>query len=266
MGELSGRVAVVTGAGGGMGRVFAHRLAELGADVAVLDVDLEAGRRNGEDLGPYGVVGEVRALGVWGFGVEADLADPAAAAAAVERVTGEFGRIDVLVNNAGGAITPVERSTASRSPETDVRRLLDVNFATTVNCCRAAAPHLSRRGGAVVNVITAGVARSDRAGRLAIYAAAKSAVLTYSRYLAVELGPAGVRVNCVAPGIIRTARILATAAARGIGEAGQAEGVPLRRLGEPGDVAGVVAFLAGDASAYVTGQVIGIDGGATLCS
>src|SRR5882757_4858720 len=252
MGELSGRVAVVTGAGGGMGRVFAHRLAELGADVAVLDVDLEAGRRNGEDLGP--------------FGVEADLADPVAAAAAVERVTGEFGRIDVLVNNAGGAITPVERSTASRSPETDVRRLLDVNFATTVNCCRAAAPHLSRRGGAVVNVITAGVARSDRAGRLAIYAAAKSAVLTYSRYLAVELGPAGVRVNCVAPGIIRTARILATAAARGIGEAGQAEGVPLRRLGEPGDVAGVVAFLAGDASAYVTGQVIGIDGGATLCS
>ena len=113
MGELSGRVAVVTGAGGGMGRVFAHRLAELGADVAVLDVDLDAGRRNGEDLGPYGVVGEVRALGVRGLGVEADLADPAAAAAAIERVTGELGRIDVLVNNAGGAITPVERSTAS---------------------------------------------------------------------------------------------------------------------------------------------------------
>ncbi len=263
--DLLGRIAVVTGGGGGMGRVHALTLAARGADVAILDIALDAGIRNGEALTAATVVAEIEAQGRRAIGIELDLSQADVVAAAFGRIAAAFDRIDFLVNNAGGAITPIERSTATLSTVDDVETLLDANLRTTINCCRAAAPHLAD-GGAIVNVATVGVDLDDSTGRLAIYAAVKAAIVRYTRSLAVELGPRGIRANCVAPGLIETARVKAQAAARNLATAAQAQRIPLRRLGQSEDVAAVVAFLVGPGAAYVTGECIRVSGGMTLVS
>src|SRR5258708_23058005 len=135
-----------------------------------------------------------------------------------------------------------------------------------VACCQDAAPDLRKQGGAVVNIATYGVDRTLASGRLAMYSAAKAAVLRYTQSLAVELGPDGVRVNCISPGIIESARVKALAAARNLGTEAQARANPLRRLGTPEDRAGALAFLVTDLSRYVTGECIRVSGGATLVS
>ena len=265
MKKLQGKVAVVTGAGGGMGRAYAHRLASLGADVAILDIDLNVSKKFGEQLTAETVMDECRAMGVRSIGVEADLSNEQKAREAIEKVVRELGGIDILVNNAGGAITPIEHSTATTSPRADTQRLLDANFWTTVNCCQAAVPHMrQRKGAAIVNVTTTGVDTIDKQARLAMYSAAKAAVLRYSRSLAVELGPDGIRVNVIAPGMMETPRVKAAAKARNLVTPERALGIPLRRLGQAEDVAGPLEFLVTDLSAYVTGEVIRVSGGSHL--
>ena len=263
---LDGKVAAVTGGAGGMGRAFALRLAHAGADVAILDIDLNVAARYGEQLSAASVPDEIRALGRSSIGVEADLSDPDGATGAIEQVVAKLGRIDILVNCAGGAISPVERSAASMTPPEDVDLLFRANFLTMINCCRAAIPHMKGSGGAIVNLATMGVDVTPPSGRHAMYSSVKAAVLRYTQSLAVELGPEGIRVNCVSPGLIETARIKASAAARGLGTSKQAEANPLRRLGTPEDVAGVVEFLVSDAAGYVTGENIRVTGGSTLLS
>jgi 3-oxoacyl-[acyl-carrier protein] reductase len=264
MHRLDGKVAIVTGGAGGIGRGYALRLARLGADVAILDLDLAISRRHGELLTAADVVEEVRALGVRSVGVEADLSDRPQAEAAIRRVVEDLGGIDVLVNNAGGAIAPFERSSGADSPEQDTALLFNANFFTTVNCCQAAIPHLRARRGVIVNISTICVDVVDREGKYAMYGAAKAAVLRYSRNLAVELGPDGIRVNCIAPGITETARVKASAAARGIGTSDQATAIPLRRFASVDDMLGPLQFLVTDMSAYVTGECIRVSGGMTL--
>lgn len=264
--ELAGKRAIVTGGARGLGRAYALRLAALGADVAILDLNLDGAAEYGERLGAPSVAAEIEQLGRRGLGIAVDLSVQTQAREAIAQVEAAFGGIDILVNNAGGHVTPADRSDASTMPEEDVRKLLDANFMSTMFCCQAVVPAMKRQGrGVIINTSSqAGVTTYGHQGRIAGYAAAKAAVSQYTRYLAAELGPHGIRVNCLAPGVMLTARVAAQAAARGIGTEAELQRVPLRRFGQVDDCVGVVQFLATDLSAYVTGQVISVCGGAVL--
>lgn len=262
---LQGKVAIVTGAARGLGRAYALRLACLGADVAILDVDLAGAGKWGEKLSAVSVAREVEALGRKAIELQADLTDRAAVDDSVRRVNAHFGRLDILVNNAGGAITPPERSKPSSVPDEDIRLIFDVNLMSTIYCCQAVSPIMvAQKSGVIVNTSSSAARTVARGGSLSHYGAAKAAVTHYTRNLAAELGPFGVRVNAIAPGVMLTARVKSLAEQRGIGVASEAKHVPLRRLGEVEDCAGVVEFLVTDLSRYVTGQCISVCGGATL--
>lgn len=264
MTQLAGKVAIVTGGAGGMGRAHAQRLAALGADVAIIDIDLSISAKYAEKLTAETVTDELRAIGVRALGIEADLSVADEVRNAVDEVARAFGRIDILINNAGGAITPISESSAIRSSGEDRAVLFAANFETTVNMCQACAPYLMRQGGVIVNISTIGAFVDDLNARFAMYGAAKAAVEKYSRSLAVELGPHKVRVNCIAPGLIETPRVKALAVNRNLATEDQASAIPLRRLGQIEDVVGVMEFLVSDLSAYVTGESIKVAGGHTL--
>ncbi|MDQ7954968.1 MAG: SDR family NAD(P)-dependent oxidoreductase [Rhodocyclaceae bacterium] len=263
---LQGQVAIVTGAARGLGRAYALRLAQLGADVVVADIDLASAREFGESLTAPGVPEEIRALGRRSLGVEGDLRRRAGARALVQRTLAELGRIDILVNNAGGAFTPVERSLASQMPDEDTDAMLDVNYRSALFCSQEVLPTMRAQGGGViVNIATlAALDPSRAAGRLAPYAIAKGAVTTLTRYLAQELGPQGIRVNCIAPGSMMTERIRKQAAERGMQNEKELKRIPLRRFGEVEDCANVLEFLVTPLSGYVTGQCISVCGGQVL--
>ena len=256
---LEGKSAVVTGAGRGIGRACAVRLARLGADVAVVDIDLRSGRHYAGE--PAGATTEqIEGLGRRALGVEADLAVEEDAHRAVESAALAFGRLDILVNVAGGSITPFERSRASITPSADVRKHLDVNLMGTIFCCQAAVPALrAAGGGAIVNFTSTAAFSVFADGSLAAYAMVKAAVAHYSRHLAVELGPENIRVNMVAPGITLTGRVVEESSSTGFSS--RAAEVPMRRLGTPDDAADVVEFLVGERSGFVTGRCIPADGG-----
>jgi NAD(P)-dependent dehydrogenase (short-subunit alcohol dehydrogenase family) len=263
--SLAGKTAIVTGAARGLGRAYALRLARLGADVAVIDVDLDGAAAFGETLTAPSVSAEIEALGRKSIGIQADLTRRDAVVDAIARVHAAFGRIDILVNNAGGAITPAGRSKPSITPDEDIERNFDVNLMSTIYCCQAVAPIMkAQQSGVIVNTSSTAARMVAPGGALSLYGVAKAAVTHFTRNLAAELGPFGIRANCIAPGVMLTARVRALAQERGIGTASEAERIPLRRLGEPEDCAGVVEFLATDLSRYVTGQCISVCGGAAL--
>jgi NAD(P)-dependent dehydrogenase (short-subunit alcohol dehydrogenase family) len=262
---LAGKAALVTGAARGLGRAYALRLARLGADVAVVDLDLKGAASYGEELSAASVPAEIEALGRRSIGIQTDLARNDQATAAVGQTIAHFGRLDILVNNAGGAITPAERSHPSEATEEDTRLLFDVNFMSTQFCCKAAIPAMKRQGGGViVNISSQSGISTYKGGMIAAYAASKAAVAQYTRYLAAEVGPHGIRANCISPGVIMTARVAQAARERGIGTADELQHIPLRRFGEVEDCAGALEFLVTDLSRYVTGQVISVCGGAVL--
>lgn len=259
--DLTGKVAAVTGAARGIGRACAVRLAQAGADVAIIDIDLDSGARYAHE--PAGTTSEqIEALGRRAFGVQADLTDEQQARNAIEQVAGTFGRLDILVNAAGGAITPYSRSTPSRTPTEDVRILFDVNFMSAFHTCQAAIPALRSGGGAIVNFSSTAATSVFPDGSNSAYAAAKAALAHWTRHLAAELGPDGIRVNMVAPGITLTGRLLEES--KDTGYDSRAAEVPMRRLGRPDDIAKAVEFLVGDLSAFVTGRSIPVDGGWVL--
>jgi NAD(P)-dependent dehydrogenase (short-subunit alcohol dehydrogenase family) len=263
--ELDGKVAIVTGAARGLGRAFALRLARMGADVVIADLNLQGAAEFGEQLGAASVPHEIRALGRRSLGVQGDLRERAAAVELIERTHAEFGRIDILVNNAGGALGAVDRSFASTATDDDWDFMLQLNLMSMIYCCQAAVPRLRERGGVIVNLASkAGLDASARDGRLAPYGIAKTGVIQYTRFLAHELGPHGIRVNCIAPGAVTTARIVAQAKARNIGTAADVAAIPLGRLGTTEDIAGVLQFFVSDQSAYVTGQCLSVCGGKVL--
>jgi NAD(P)-dependent dehydrogenase (short-subunit alcohol dehydrogenase family) len=263
---LQGQVAIVTGAARGLGRAYALRLAKLGADVVIADLNLESAREFGEQLSAPSVPDEVRALGRRSLGVQADLRRRDGAREVVRCTLAELGRIDILVNNAGGAFTPIERSTASQVPDEDTDLMLDVNYRSALYCCQEALPSMVEQGsGVIVNIATmAALDASRSAGRLAPYAVAKGAVVQYTRYLAAEVGPSGIRVNCIAPGSMLTERIKKQAAERGMQNERELKRIPLRRFGEVEDCANVLEFLVTPLAGYVTGQCISVCGGQVL--
>jgi NAD(P)-dependent dehydrogenase (short-subunit alcohol dehydrogenase family) len=265
--KLRGKVALVTGSGRGLGRAYALRLASLGADVAINDIDLDAAREFNEALSAPTVMDEVRAYGGYSLGIRADVAKKDQVDAMVEQIVRELGRIDILVNNAGGALTPFERGFASSMPEEDLRFIMDVNLMSTVFCCQAVAPHMkAQKSGKIINVSSQAGVRGNDAGHIAHYCVAKAGIAEYTRLLAGELGPHNITVNAIAPGVVVTSRAKVQFG-RGVDPVKTAEQerrIPLRRLGTPEDCAKVVEFLATDLSDYVTGQVICVCGGMVL--
>lgn len=266
---LSGQVALVTGAARGLGRAYALRLAQLGADVVINDINLFAAREYSEELGEGAetVSDEIRAMGRRSLGIQADVTDPTQCREIVAQIGAEFGRLDILVNNAGGQLAPNERSYAATMPPEDLRYILDINLMSTIYCCQAAAPLMKANTyGRIVNVGSQSglTARGEGGGFFAHYGVAKAGIHQYTRYLAAELGPFGINVNCIAPGLILSSRAIAGGRNSPEFRARVEPQIPLRRMGTPDDCAKVVEFLVTDLSAYVTGQIIVIDGGINM--
>jgi 3-oxoacyl-[acyl-carrier protein] reductase len=260
--ELDGRVAVVTGAARGIGRAIALRLAKAGADLVLADIDLAAGKAYGGELTADSVEAEVVALGRRAISVEGDLSERPVATRVFDQALQSYGRVDVLAVAAGGALSPAETSFATITTEADQDLLFRANYTALVGCCQEAAPHMrAQKSGSIVTIVSQAGSYVQPDGRLAHYAAAKAAAISFTRSLAAELGPDGVRVNAVAPGATLTPRVAALAAERNMVTEESASGTALRRLGLADDIAKVVHFLASDLGGWVTGQCIAATGG-----
>ncbi|MEU6017098.1 SDR family oxidoreductase [Streptomyces sp. NPDC047515] len=237
------RTALVTGGSRGIGAATALRLARDGADVALTYVRDEDGAR--------AVVKEIQSYGRRGIALRADSADPDAAPAAVHRTAEEFGRLDVLVNNAGiGVLGPIGTLTPA-----DVDRVLAVNVRAVFLVCRAAAG-LMESGGRIISI---GTALSRYAGGTGstLYAMSKAALAGLTKPLARELGPRGITVNLVQPGPVDTD----LNPADGPMAAGQLAATALDRFGTADEVASLIAYLAGAEAAFITGTEVTVDGG-----
>lgn len=262
MGKLDGKVAIVTGGARGLGRAFAHRLADLGAKLAVTDLNLTSYEECEADrqlMTASSTVEEIRALGGEALGFEFDVGDREATFAMAEAVHEAWGRIDILVANAGGGRgDPAEISPTSMSTDL-LEQLIRMNYHGTVNCCSAVAPYMkAQRSGKIITMASLAAIRfgGPNDGGFAHYGATKAAIIHYTRYLAQELGPYGINANCLAPGILATGRVLER-----LGDVLHSLPVALGRTGTPEDCAKVVEFLATDLSDYVTGVLLPVDGG-----
>ena len=260
--KLEGKVALVTGGARGLGRAYVLHLARLGADVVVNDINLDAAQEYDEPLTAETVMDEVRNLGRRSLGIAADVTQKAAVDAMFEQILDTFGRIDILINNAGGFLDPIAEHYASNAPERHYRYLMDINLTGTIFCCQAASRPMKKAGaGKIVNVASQAGLWSGRDGGHVAYKVAKAGVVQYTRVLAAELGPFGIHVNCIAPGFILSSRALAHGQDSEEGWGRLVSEIPLRRLGQPEDCAKVVEFLVTDLSDYVTGQCIPVCGG-----
>jgi 3-oxoacyl-[acyl-carrier protein] reductase len=250
--SFAGRTAVVTGGGRGIGRAIAHRLAGLGARTLIWDVDAAAAEVAAAELADLlAEQGRPHEL-AWR---PVDVTDADAVVEAMDEAAA--GGLDVLVNNAG--TTTVQ--TTEDMPLEEWDRILRVNLHGTFLCCRAAIPHLRPRpGAAIVNISSSSGLVGGGGG--AHYAASKAGIDGLTRHLARELAPA-VRVNSIQPRTIETDLFRARYAHAPLAQEQLRDQVPLRRFGQPEDIADAVAFLASDWAGYITGQIILIDGGRT---
>ncbi len=244
---LTGKVALVTGAGRGIGRTIALKLAGLGARVVVNNLSAE---RNEE------VCAAIREAGGEAVGVLGSVTDPAVAEACVKAATEQFGRLDIVVNNAG-----VTRDTlVARMSDEDWQTVLDCNLTGAFHVIRAAMrPLMRQRSGRIINISSV-VGQMGNAGQ-ANYAASKAGLLGLTKAVARELSTRNVTVNAVAPGFIDEG--MTAELSEEVRQVAQKQ-IPLGRFGSSEDVAAVVAFLASDAAGYLTGQTIGVDGGMVM--
>jgi 3-oxoacyl-[acyl-carrier protein] reductase len=258
---LRGQVAVVTGGARGLGAAYALRLAELGADIGIVDIDLrayEAFPEDDERLRDVPVPAAVERLGRRANAVEADLTDPQEVADAIGSIRDALGPIGVLVANAGGSNLGVgpSKPATELSPD-EIRQVFERNVYATMFCCSAVAPDMKQRQkGKIITVASDAALIPTFDGTIAHYGAAKAAVIVYTKYLAAELGPDNINVNAIAPGYIATGRLLR--AFREMGIENLEQQVALRRLGTPEECASVVAMLATEASDYMSGAVVEI--------
>ncbi|MCP5181989.1 MAG: SDR family oxidoreductase [Pseudomonadales bacterium] len=264
MGKLDGKVAIVTGAARGLGRAYALKLASLGARVAVSDLNLRSWQEfDAEARSMTGdtTMDEIRAMGGESMGYEFDVADRDAMQAMVDDVHQTWGSVDVLVANAGGGRGKPRETAASIVPPDLFDLVLKMNLYGTYHACSAVAPIMkAQRSGKIVTVASIAGKVAGIGGGYAHYGAAKAAIAHYTRNLAQELGPYGINANCIAPGIIATARIVQLVGGSESSNSAVND-IALRRFGTPEDCARVIEFLATDLSDYVTGALIPIDGG-----
>jgi 3-oxoacyl-[acyl-carrier protein] reductase len=250
MSALSDKVAVVTGAGRGIGAATAQRLAAEGAAVAVVDLVSSS---------TTGTVAAIRAAGGVALGVECDVSDSGAVTGAFAEIHYTLGSVDVLVNNAG----VIRDNLLFKMTDDDWDVVMAVHLRGSFLCCREAQRSMvERRWGKIVNLSSESALGSRGQAN---YSAAKAGLQGFTRTLAIELGPFNINVNAVAPGFIETPMTHATAERMGIEfeemKRDATPSIPLRRIGRPDDVAGVVALLCGPDASYISGQTIYVTGG-----
>ncbi|KQY57611.1 MULTISPECIES: SDR family NAD(P)-dependent oxidoreductase [unclassified Nocardioides] len=245
MGKLDKKIAIVTGAGQGIGKAIAEKLAAEGATVVVTDINEATAKETADSLGNDSV------------GIRTDVTSPESVDVMVDQVRNQFGRIDVLVNNAGWdkgeAFVDSERETWDR--------IIQINLYGVLNTSKAVLPIMAEQGfGSVVN-LGSDAGRVGSSGE-AVYSAAKGGVIAFTKASAREMARSQVNVNCVCPGPTDTA-LFASMGGDKLREA-LTRAIPFKRLGQPSDLANVVAFLASDEANFVTGQTVSVSGGLTM--
>lgn len=248
--DLKQKLALVTGSNAGIGRSIALALAKCGADVAV---HYRKNREQAEET-----ASALQELGVQTAVFQADLSDAANAERLVKEVEGSFGKtVDILVNNAGHL---VERVPNLEMTETHFDKVMDVNLKSCVFVSKAACHSMLNKGSGVIVNVTSVAAYNGGGPGASLYAAAKAAVMTYTKGLAKEVASKGIRVNAVSPGFIGQTAFHSTFTSDEARKA-TVQGIPLGREGTPDDVAGAVVYLVSDLSSYLTGETIEVNGG-----
>jgi 3-oxoacyl-[acyl-carrier protein] reductase len=247
--RLKDKVCIVTGGAAGIGKATAERFAEEGATVIICDLNEEQGQKTAEAIGPAATF------------VRVNVADRQAAGEFVDGVVAKYGRVDVLVNNAGvlrdGTLVKVKDGVlVKQMSEADFDLVISVNLKGVFNCTQAVAPHMIRQKSGVILNASSIVGLDGNFGQTN-YVATKSAVIGMTKVWARELGRSGIRVNAVAPGFTSTEMIASMP--ENILDGMKAR-VPLGRLGEPRDIANAYLFLASDEAGYISGEVLRVDG------
>jgi NAD(P)-dependent dehydrogenase (short-subunit alcohol dehydrogenase family) len=248
MGRLDGKVAVITGAGGGMGREAAQLFCEEGAQVCVADVDADAAEKTASEAGDA-------------FALKVDVADSNSVRVMYEQTAERYGGIDVLYNNAG--ISPPDDDSILETEPDAWQRVQDVNTKGVYLCCKHGIPHLLERGGGSVINVASFVALVGAATSQISYTASKGAVLALSRELAVQFARQGIRVNALCPGPVETPLLLRIFGDDPAAYERRRVHLPMGRLAKPREIVNAELFLASDESSYVNGTTFLVDGGLT---
>jgi 3-oxoacyl-[acyl-carrier protein] reductase len=251
--RLEGRVAIVTGGGHGIGKAYAHRLAEEGAKIVIAEIDGAAAER---------LVAELERAGFEALGLRTDVADGASVEEMARRTLERFGRIDILVNNAAVfATVPMSRAPFDQIDPAEWDRMMAVNLRGTWLASRAVIPHMRQQGyGKIIN-ISSGTALKGSASRIH-YVTSKAGILGFTKSLAQEVGKDNICVNCVAPGSTLSEENPDEALVRYRQAAASSRA--LQRMQTPEDLVGAVAFFASSDSDFITGQTLVVDGGSCM--
>ena len=248
MGRLDGKVAVITGAGGGMGREAALLFCEEGAQVCVADVDADAAEKTAAEAGDA-------------FAITVDVADSDSVREMYEQTAERYGGIDILYNNAG--ISPPDDDSIRVTEPDAWQRVQDVNTKGVYLCCKHGIPHLLERGGGSIINVASFVALVGAATSQISYTASKGAVLSLSRELAVQFARQGIRVNALCPGPVETPLLLRIFGDDPAAYERRRAHLPMGRLAKPREIVNAALFLASDESSYVNGATFLVDGGLT---